>query len=555
MDEPEIRRVAEAARALLSRMVPDATEAARVEAAIGAALALPPGSARNALLRALAIDPKVRAWSRAQLNTERRYRSLDQRRHLVARAPEQVAAGSRFPIQVYVARRAPGSGTSAPMDLDVPPDGVDVSIAVWAPGLVAEGDLEQDVHIPADGDSAMVRFSFTAVHDGPQTVQVDVYRGGTHVGGMVLQIAVGAGAATAESSVHEPLTDVRLEDGEVTLRIARQDDDRYSYRLIGPGAEVVEPSERVAAEPRDEVAALVAQLDEMARGVGPHRDPADQLSRLENLGANLWNTLPPKIRQHFWELGKIGCLTIDSDVDLPWELMYPVRETDRAGGFLVDRMPVLRRVRGQDRVRTLKVVNSAYVAPRGAPTTAPGEIAEVRALLGAGVADLGRIQILRDLRALIETPPSVLHFTCHNEFDRTTGSVITLDDGPFTPVDLSKAVAGRYLTAATPLVFLNACRSAGEIPALNRPMSWAGQFMAAGAGVFLGSLWAVRSKSAQQFAAAFYGAFVTRNLALAQATFEARQEIRALAGDPTWLAYTVYGNPSAALADKPGGGT
>jgi hypothetical protein len=78
-------------------------------------------------------------------------------------------------------------------------------------------------------------------------------------------------------------------------------------------------------------------------------------------------------------------------------------------------------------------------------------------------------------------------------------------------------------------------------------IGWAGEFMGAGAGAFIGSLWPVRSAAAQTFAAEFYGALVGERKTLGAASLKARQAIAADEGDPTWLAYTVYGNPSATV--------
>ncbi len=71
--------------------------------------------------------------------------------------------------------------------------------------------------------------------------------------------------------------------------------------------------------------------------------------------------------------------------------------------------------------------------------------------------------------------------------------------------------------------------------------------MGAGAGAFIGSLWAVRSSSAKTFAEAFYHAMVKDRIPLGAASLGARQAISSDPGDPTWLAYTVYGNPSASI--------
>jgi CHAT domain-containing protein len=156
------------------------------------------------------------------------------------------------------------------------------------------------------------------------------------------------------------------------------------------------------------------------------------------------------------------------------------------------------------------------------------------------------LENLQDLTTLLDNARTGLfHFACHNKFTSADGSVVTMADGPFRPSDLGLAVQRKALAKSGPLIFFNACRSAGEIPGFTRMMGWARQFMGAGAGAFIGSLWPVRSGSARDFADAFYAAFATEHLPLGKATLQARKMIAEETGDPTWLAYTVYGNPGA----------
>jgi CHAT domain-containing protein len=120
--------------------------------------------------------------------------------------------------------------------------------------------------------------------------------------------------------------------------------------------------------------------------------------------------------------------------------------------------------------------------------------------------------------------------------------------GPFKPVLLNSAVATRSLSARAPLVFLNACRSAGVSPEYSRMIGWAEQFMGAGAGAFVGTLWPVRSETASSFAELFY-----ENLRAGDTLGIATQKARLSASklgrmDPTWLAYSVYGDPDAVAA-------
>jgi CHAT domain-containing protein len=143
--------------------------------------------------------------------------------------------------------------------------------------------------------------------------------------------------------------------------------------------------------------------------------------------------------------------------------------------------------------------------------------------------------------------PGILHFACHNTFSNEAGSSITLDGGPWKPSDLAEAVARTTLATRRPLVFLNACRSAGEVAWFSRMNSWATNFVEAGAGAFIGSLWAVRSSAARNFAEAFYKQFVQEGQPLGTSSLLARQAVSHDGGDPTWLAYSVYGNPAAVI--------
>jgi hypothetical protein len=341
------------------------------------------------------------------------------------------------------------------------------------------------------------------------------------------------------------------EPGEVTLQVGITDDNRLSFQLIGEALYPVELSRRLAGDPSSAVGAIVDELRAMAARTSPFTTPTLIRNRLQNLGAQLWaEAVPEAIRRQFWEqAGNIRSFTVASDMDtIPWELLYPV-DGDNDNGFLVEQFPVVRRVFGQGRTRAITLTDAAYVVPPGSPGNAQQEVEAVRALL-VGVSDRGVVTRLEEMVALLLSTPSLLHFACHNQFNEATGSVINLDGGPFRPGDLAMAVQKRGLAGASPLVFLNACRTAGEIPGLVQMMGWAKQFMGAGAGAFLGSLWAVRSSSARTFADAFYQEFVTHRQPLGMASLKARQAIAADDGDPTWLAYTVYGNPAASIEEK-----
>ena len=469
-------------------------------------------------------------------------------RYLAADLPERAPAGARVSLLVRIVL-APSSAPSASLkSFAVPSAGAKITISVSAPGLVALGDLEQEVLVPAHADSEQVRFGFRTGSVGLQTVIIRAFAGGTFLGELGVQMSVELGAVLEEGQTRRAdLGPAVAEPGEVTLQVNR-DGDLYSFQLISETWYPAQLSGRLAGDPAQAVEALVADLRGMAAGRSSYSSPKLARARLRNLGAQLWaDAVPAAIRRQFWEQAdRIASFSVASDLDnIPWELLYPVDGHNELG-FLCEQYPVTRRVYGQGRTRMLPLSSVAYVVPQDSPDDAMDEVAKIRARLGPEINDRGVLDNLQDLTALLDNATtSVLHFACHNKFTSADGSVVAMADGLFQPSDLSLAVQRRALAESGPLIFFNGCRSAGEIPGFTRMMGWAKQFMGAGAGAFLGSLWPVRSSSARDFADAFYAAFAVDQQPLGEATRKARKAIAEESGDPTWLAYTVYGNPAA----------
>jgi hypothetical protein len=469
-------------------------------------------------------------------------------RYLQGSLPERAPTGRRISLIVQI--RLTRALASAPLKpLEVPSEGREVTIIVTAPGLVTLNDLEQELHVPAAADSEPIRFAFMAGRTGLHQVILRAFAGGTFLGELALEVSVEVGASLEEGSPRSALLDgLTAEPGEVTLQVSRTDEDRYSFQLIGEALYPVELTRRLAGDPTEVIGALAQELRAMAAQKSPYGNTALVRNRIRNLGAQLWaDVVPETIRRQFWDLaGHIKLFTVASDMDtVPWELLYPI-DGNNDNGFLVEQFPVVRRVYGQRRVRHLKLSSAAYIVPQGSPIIAMDEVQAVRARLG-GIRDHGVCTRLDSLISLLDDSPSVLHFACHNAFTDAAGSVISLDGGPLRPSDLAVCVQARRMAGASPLVFFNACRTAGEISGMIQTMGWAKQFMGAGAGAFIGSLWAVRSSSAKSFADTFYHGMVTDGQTLGAASLRARQAIAADSGDPTWLAYSIYGNPAATL--------
>jgi CHAT domain-containing protein len=191
------------------------------------------------------------------------------------------------------------------------------------------------------------------------------------------------------------------------------------------------------------------------------------------------------------------------------------------------------------------------VLPEGSLPGAREEIDAMQRLLEPGQPPSEVISALTPLTNLIDSGNfGLLHFACHNTYDPTRGSSIKLGNVQFTPTLLEMAVIQRVLKDSGPTVFINACRSAGFAASYNRLDGWASLFLEAGAAAFIGSLWAVSDGASGEFASELYGQLQAGST-LGEAVMHARQVAARQTDDPTWLAYTVYGDPRATISQRP----
>jgi serine/threonine protein kinase len=475
-------------------------------------------------------------------------------RFLTGTLPERAPVNARFSLLVQVTLAAVSGASAAMKAFPVGPSGTTVTITVSAPTLRSTGDLEQDLQVPFARDSELIRFSFQADRVGLHTVVTRAFAGGTCLAELPLQISVETRVAMEDGHPRNALMpELTAEPGEVTLQVSRTGSGGYSFQLLSEALYPVVLVDRLAGDPTQVVTKIAAELLKMSTGRSPYASAAHAQDRLRALGTELWaDVVPEAVRRQFWaQRDRITLFTIASDMDtVPWELVYPV-DLDNENGFLVEQFPVVRRVYGQGRARVLRLDSGAgFIVPPRAPANAMEEVDAVRRILPASVINRGVESGLAQVMAFLGTMPSVLHFAGHNAFTEERGSVISLDGGPLLPDDLAYARQKRAFATVNPLVFLNGCRTAGEVAGFAQMNGWADQFMGAGAGAFVGSLWAVRSSSAKVFAEEFYRQLVSRGQSLGTASLLARQAIAADSGDPTWLAYTVYGNPSASVEDS-----
>ena len=103
------------------------------------------------------------------------------------------------------------------------------------------------------------------------------------------------------------------------------------------------------------------------------------------------------------------------------------------------------------------------------------------------------------------------------------------------------------LGIAHPLVFLNACQVGRSAWSLTDIGGMASGFLYARAGAFIGAYWSVYDKAAHDFAIEFYKRLFA-GTPIGKAVKEARLIVKNNShGDPTWLAYVVFADPSARM--------
>ena len=459
-------------------------------------------------------------------------------RYLLGRFPDTVRPGQVFSLLVSVVR----SGGAPLKPFVVPAGGRLLALIIDAPALRVLDDHRQTVLVPPSGDSEPVKFDLVGDDPGPRRISVTAWDGGSYLGELAVEVSVERdGAArpdrTAISEAHEERT-----DGEVTL-LVRYDPDQRAYRFEFIDVDYPdEVTSQLVYDPGPAVERLVRRLNVLAEGTAGYSSEATR-EYLVNEGVQLWQELvPEKLRSQFWERQRrITQLTIRTNRDVvPWELLYP-KDRGHDAGFLVEQFPVTRAIYGCAQQRRLRLQPARFVVPTGSPSDARAEAEVVARLLGTRLTTVSELMPL--VRLISKGRFGLLHFACHNRFDPDDGVSIRLDS-PFSPTFLATAATDQSLARAAPVVFINACRSMGQAPSYNKLDGWAEKFMHAGAAVFIGSLWEVSDGMAREFARELY-----RRLAdgdqLGAAVMAARRSVAVEPGDPTWLAYAVYGDPQA----------
>jgi hypothetical protein len=360
----------------------------------------------------------------------------------------------------------------------------------------------------------------------------------------------------------------QLDPSDLQLLVTLAPDQKtLSYTLNSPGGDynfLELGSVTLSASPREVLQHTFNCLSTLAYLSPTSRTPeqTQQAMRdLADIGSNLYDELlPDTFKDEYCTLREkyLGCnLWLTSNEPwIPWEIVRPVAYDER-GVLLYDDAPLCelfrlaRWVSGAAPPARLALKRAVVVRPPANLKATSIETEYFAGLPGVvqGLAVADPVETVDEtLKAFGVGQTQLYHFACHGNFDLTDpdDSKLKLADGFLKPSQLRKG----GLRRAQPWVFVNACHAGERGFGLTRLGGWAERFIAAGASVFVGTLWEINDDLAARFAVEFYNRFFglegQARQSLGQAFREARLVLKELdPANPTWLAYVLYGNPHA----------
>lgn len=486
-------------------------------------------------------------------------------RYLRAEMPAEAAVGQTVLLAVEVGAEA------SPLRVDLP-GGSELDVVVQArEGFVVEGNGAATLHVSGDGDAAArVQFRLRAVRPGPGVVRVFALHRGSFLGALPpLETVVhpageagpapapapvlsAAGAVGAAPSAGPDLSLLILEQrdarGAPSLSIratARDAALRLTLKEFGPVP--------LGMEPLNYFEDFFADIEELGQQ-WPDCSAGLVARKLEGKGARLFESIfPAELRALLWEYRhRIASVQIYSEEAwIPWELcrLTGIRDGKVAEGpFFCEAFEVTRWIPGVPRCPWLTLDNLALVMPRDSKL--PGVLEEREFLLslagdGGAVSEIPA-RYLDVRKALAGGSFDGFHFSGHGikrgpSADRS--GIRLEEDEDLRPDEISGDA--RNLGRSQPLVFLNSCHGARGAFTLVGAGGWARRFLDAGAGAFVGAYWSISDEAASGFSRVFYRE-LRAGKGLGAAVRAARLAIRS-DHDPTWLAYTVYGDPGAVV--------
>lgn len=455
-------------------------------------------------------------------------------------------------------------------------------VRIEAPAFNFLNSAEQTIKQPSDPDSSLV-FDLQPHSLGATRITLDFFQAGNPLGTVSFPIEVMPDQPDEAPHLFQKSFRVseQIVPPDRILYISYdqfQNQPAFSFTLIRSGevGRTFHPV-RLTAEPKRYIEMLYDRCFKLTNRQDPTAATVLQIRktlprqevdrRFRQLGQNLWEMLIPQELKELYAVERSQwkdqtLLVVSDEPHIPWELVWAF---DAKAGWQ-DENPwcvqmkftrwLRRDIQGNGHeapVQRLNLQHFACIAP--SDSKLPCAQAERQFLRNViqryRFVDFSPAESsLEAVMNLLENHPySWLHVAAHGNFyadSPSSDSAIWLQDqSPLTPDQFIGLELLGHIEKERPAFVFNACHAGRMGWDLTQLGGWANRLISNGAGLFIAPLWTVTDQAAQRFAELFYEELL-KGSTVAEAVRQSREAIRQ-AGDPTWLAYSVYSHPNAML--------
>ena len=463
-------------------------------------------------------------------------------------------------------------------------EGMTVAVRVVAPGFEILNNATQKTLIEKEKDSAPVVFDLRPEREGSALITIDFFQDGNPVGTASFPIEVTSAPTSHDEQSHiGPALQLAFDARPPQLALFITHDPygaqpSLSFRLYERDhSERSFPPVPLFSDPRNAARRYYERLVSLTRRKDPthqnvkkrglHLASSEVATQIKQMGQSMWKELfPPGFKKLYgerrarWE-GNV-MLIVSDEPHFPWELVWPYSSEEGwedaepwCASLRLTRW-LRRDPQGQallGATQALRLRSLACIAPTDSGLPAAASEREM-------IAEWAKRHDVRDLSPNMPGPRDVrelleggeldwMHIASHGSFDEQIPNADTAawlqEKYPLTPDIVVGPAIEKHLQENRTAFIFNACHLGRQGWELSGLGGWASRLLSAGAGLFIAPLWTVIDGSARSFAQTLYKE-LANNTPVAEAVLLARNAIRR-AGDPTWLAYSVYAHPNACL--------
>jgi len=278
--------------------------------------------------------------------------------------------------------------------------------------------------------------------------------------------------------------------------------------------------------------------------------------KIKSIGMDLYDEIfPEELKNRYWDRQdnskrRISSIWITSiEPWIPWEILKPwhMRNKERReNNFLCHSFSFSRWLVSREPITKEQIKKIRVIVPRDTDlANARKEREWIKQFALDEHVDYSEASTYIEVKqnTLGNGNYDILHFSTHAKYNKDSPSLssIMLEGGDkISPKDIS--VDDKIFGNSHPIVILNACQSGKQDFSFTGIQRWAKCFIEAGATAFICTLWSVSGETAFNFTKNLYSQ-LSKGISLGDAVKKARIDCRK-DGDPSWLAYQLFGHPN-----------